>query len=316
MSQLIQLRQKIKAIKNTQKITHAVRLVSMSLYAKLEKKHIALRYYMQNIKKLFAQTIVQVPKWKNPLLFPDDICDKNPLFVIVSTSKGLCGSLNQNLFHYIDQSLTIDPKQTPHFITIGKKAINFLQPKYPDNILCNYTELNSNNYTIIASDLIDKIMLGPIKFSSVTFYSSQLKNTFFVQMPKKSTLIPFVYDELEEKLDKNEKASKTTQISTKAENEDIKDLQTPTSELKNTDLIWEQDFVETLDYLATCYVKEFITNLLYQGLLAEQAARFIAMDGSTTNANKYLEKLTLIYNKQRQALITREVSELSAASAK
>lgn len=67
-----------------------------------------------------------------------------------------------------------------------------------------------------------------------------------------------------------------------------------------------------LDYLSILYVRSVILNLLFQSLLAEQAARFLAMDNSTRNADKFLDKLVLQYNKQRQALITREVSELSA----
>ncbi|MFH0898100.1 MAG: FoF1 ATP synthase subunit gamma [bacterium] len=296
MSQLIQLRQKIKSIKTTQKITHAVRLVSMSLYAKLEKRHSPLKYYTQQLKKIFESLQAISPDWKHPILLPNDILDTKPLFIIIATSKGLCGSLNSNLFRYFEETYAEEKTKSVAFITIGKKATSFIQEKSPDNIICNYTELNSNNYASIANDLLDKIMHGKIKYSSVTTYASNLK-TFFIQKPHKTTLIPFLVDEIEEKIEITEKSSPQT-----------------TDLVDETEPIWEQKPLEILDYLATCYLREFIIRLLYQSLLAEQAARFIAMDGSTNNAKKILEKLTLLYNKQRQSLITKEVSEFSSTS--
>jgi len=291
VSQLIQLRQKIKSIKTTRKITHAVRLVSMSLYAKLERKNTALKYYTKNLKALFNELSAQNVQWKHPILLPGDLQNSTPLFIFIATSKGLCGSLNSNLYRYFEQKFVKDSNQSPRFITIGKKATSYIQEQYPDNIVCNYTELNSNNYASIASDLLEKIIHGKEKFSSVTFYGSYLK-TFFTQRPQKMTLIPFLLDELEEEAEGNS------------------DVQTePLPE--EADVIWEQKIHKTLDYLGICYLREFMIKVLYQSLLAEQAARFIAMDSSTNNADKMLEKLTLQYNKQRQALITKEVSELS-----
>ncbi len=291
MSQLIQLRQKIKSIKTTRKITHAVRLVSMSLYAKLEKRHTALKYYTQVLKTLFNELSAQDTQWKHPILLPKDLRDSTPLFIFIATSRGLCGSLNSNLYRYFEQTFTKDSHQTPRFITIGKKATSYVQKQFPDSIVCNYTELNSNNYASIASDLLEKIIHGEEKFSSVTFYGSYLKS-FFMQRPQKMTLIPFLADELEEK------TTEALDVSIELFPEE-------------TDVIWEQKIHDTLDYLAICYLREFMIKVLYQSLLAEQAARFIAMDSSTSNADKILEKLTLNYNKQRQALITMEVSELS-----
>ena len=85
-----------------------------------------------------------------------------------------------------------------------------------------------------------------------------------------------------------------------------------TLDTSQTDITWEQDKSEILNYTAQRFINSSILNILFQSLLAENAARFLAMDSSTTNAENFLEKLTLQYNKSRQALITREVSELSA----
>ena len=295
VSQLIQLRQKIKGIKTTRKITHAVRLVSMSLYAKLERRHTPLKAYITTLKKFFKELLSRAPLWKHPIFTPKDILDSKPLYIVIATSKGLCGSLNSNFLRYFEDTFTPEKEQNPYFITIGKKATKFVQEQGFKNIICNYAELSSNNYASVASDLLDKITDRSFKFSSVTFYSSYLKS-FFAQRPRKTTLIPFLLDELEGK-----KQTVTDETPKKEEDDD-------------DELIWEQKKFKTLDHLALFYVRERIITLLYQSLLAEQAARFIAMDGSTSNADKIIEKLTLQYNKQRQALITREVSELSATT--
>ena len=89
MSQLAQLKQQIKSIQTTKKITHAVRLVSMSLYGKLERQRAPLSTYMNNVRSLFIH-LAQDAQWNDRILFPGDVLDQNPLFIIVGTSRGLC----------------------------------------------------------------------------------------------------------------------------------------------------------------------------------------------------------------------------------
>jgi F-type H+-transporting ATPase subunit gamma len=263
MSQIAPLRNKIRAIQTTKKITHAVRLVSMSSFSKLEKESICMNYYTDNLTKAFVTLLAQVPDWKHRALFPEDLLDSNPLIILISSSKGLCGSFNS---------------QTPSFIAIGKKAVKFLDEKKFGNILCRYPELTHVNFTTIAQELTDLICEGKQIHSSVLFYSNHLKN-FFIQAPVKQTLIPLSLQEAEKSY---------------------------------IDFEWEQDKKEILNYMALRYIKSSILNLLFQSLISESAARFLTMDKATTNAEEYLEDLTLQYNKSRQALITREVSELSA----
>ena len=278
MSQIAPLRNKIRAIQTTKKITHAVRLVSMSSFSKLEKESICMNYCTDNLTKVFVTLLAQVPDWKHRALFPQDILDSNPLIILISSSKGLCGSFNSNLFRYFDRSFFIEEHQTPSFIAIGKKAVKFLDEKRYGNILCRYPELTHANFTTIAQELTDLICEGKEIYSSVLFYSNHFKN-FFIQAPAKQTLIPLSLQEAEKKY---------------------------------IDFEWEQDKTEILNYMVFRYIKGSILNLLFQSLISESAARFLTMDKATTNAEEYLEDLTLQYNKSRQALITREVSELSA----
>jgi len=288
MSQLAPLRQKIRLIQTTKKITHAVRLVSMSFYNKLDKLNAPISTYAENVKSCFLDVLAHAPEWKSDLLFPDDAFDSRPLFIIISTSKGLCGSLNSNLIRYMESSLFIEKTQAPHFITIGQKATTFIKEKDFGEIICSYTEVNSHNFLTLADDLIDKVSNSGFRYSSVSFFSSVAKS-FFAQMPSKFTLIPMSLDPI------------------------MKQGVQEAEALEGTEPIWEQTQEEILEHLSIRYLRSSIINILFQAIRAEHAARFLAMENSTNNAEKYLERLTLQFNKMRQALITKEVSELSAS---
>ncbi|QQR48564.1 F0F1 ATP synthase subunit gamma [bacterium] len=298
MSELVRLKQQIKSIQTTRKITHAVRLVSMSLYARLEKQNTGLDYYMDNIKRCLLDLVAGSGgiEWKNDLLFPDDILDSTPLYIIISSAKGLCGSFNSSLFRYIERSLFIEEHQSPRFIIVGQKAMRFVNSKAWGDVICHYSELNSGNYMSIANDLVNKILTSKSVPSSIVFFNNFLKS-FFIQEPSKTVFTPLSLDGI---------FSKKTSSSVHHSNEQPEETKAP-----SVDYVWEQEPQDVLDSVAVSYIKVFIMNVLFQSLLAEQAARFLAMDSATTNADKYLDKLVLHYNKQRQSAITREVAELS-----
>lgn len=287
MSHLIQLKRRIKSIKTTEKITHAMRLIAMSLYSKLDKQNEPLQEYNKKIENLFLYLCKQCPEWKNEIFLSDEILDPNPLFIVISSTKGFCGGLNNNLFRYMEHKLHIEEHQTPTFITIGKKTTAFVQEKNFGTILSTHHDLNSNNFASLAKNIAKVITEAKPHYSSVTIYSTFFKN-FFAQKPTISKIIPFTL-EAEENSD-SESA------------EAFADLEP----------IWEQNKLEIVNFVAHKYLNTQMTHILFQALISEYASRFVAMDNATTNADKYLETLTLQFNKLRQALITREVSELSA----
>lgn len=294
MSHLVQLKQQIKSIQTTKKITHAIRLVSMSLYSKLEKQNTPLKYYQRKVQKNFMQLIEALPVWKDSVLFPQDVQDLSPLIVIIATSKGLCGSLNSNMFRYIKQSLFLEANQRPQVIAIGQKAIKYAKEQTFGELVCTYGELSSSHFIAIADDLMEKIFCATSPYSSVTFFSNEFRS-FFLQKPHKISLIPVM---VERAFVHSDSASHTEQD---------KDLL-----LSEEDFIWEQPGDQIAHYFAKMYIRSSIMNILLQALISEHAARFIAMDNSFSNAEKILDKLVLQFNKMRQTLITREVAELTA----
>lgn len=283
MSKQIQLKQKIKSIQTTKKITNAIRQVSMSLYSKLEHNSPAIRNYTQNLKNLFTELISYDQTWQNPLLFPKS-STPNPLIVIVATSKGLCGGLNSNLFKFVEKDFASQKLKNPKFITVGNKAPAYMRDREWGEIIVNYNDFSSNNYISIANDLITKFTDAPIPFTSITIYHNESRS-FFIQRPTKFQLVP---------LQVNQANSETAHRKIHKE------------------FIWEQNINATLDYLSIRYIKGQLLFILFQALISEYSARFVAMDSSTTNADKFIDRVTLQYNKLRQGEITREVSELCA----
>lgn len=289
MSQLIQLKRRIKSIKTTEKVTHAMRLIAMSLYTKLEKERVPIKYYKQNVENTFKYLSAQHPSWQKKIFSHQDLLDSRPLFIIISATKGFCGGLNNNLFKYLEMVLFVEEHQQPKFITIGKKATAYVKNNNLGEIIESIHDLNSNNYIDISNKLTKIITEKGDAFSSVTMYSSTFKN-FFAQRPSKNIVLPIKFEESNEN-----------------------DQESPLNTEDGIEPIWEQNPSCVLNYMANKYINSYMMNILFQALVSEYAARFVAMDGATTNAENYLETLTRQFNKLRQALITREVSELSAS---
>lgn len=289
VSQLTHIRQKIHSIQTTKKITHAVRLVSMSLYGKLERQEKAFASCLDTVERSFiAFAKPAMESWEHPTIFPTDTADTEPLFIIAATNKGLCGSLNANLFRYISIILNVGEHQQPSFIAIGSRAQKFILENNLGHVIATYNDLKIENLAELTNTIIESIFTVPKPFSSVTLYGNFGKS-FFAQTPYHLSLLP---------LD----PSKMTQN----EQQPLIDLD---------DIIWEQNRDYVLEQLARQYLQSRLAHFLFHTLKAEHAARFLAMENSTNNAEKCLENLTLLFNKTRQALITREVAELGAGSA-
>ncbi len=286
MSQLIRLRRQIKSIETTKKITYAMRLISMSLYGKLETQGKPLAHYRKMLTQLFNEVTDANVGWDNPILFPKQEGNKRPLIIIVASTKGLCGSFNSNLFRHIKRELHLQDSQEPTFVTIGSKARNFTRNEGLGSAEKQFNNFNSANFLHIADDITEIITGAEKPFTSVTFYSNYF-HSFFLQKPDATQLIPFNPDEPDEPKE-------------------------PGEDLVH-ELIWEQDPRDVLDFLSLRYLRGSICHLLFQSLLSEQASRFVAMDNATGNADKFLERLTIKYNKARQAMITKELSELTAS---
>lgn len=284
MSLLIQLRYRIKAIDTIKKITHAMRLISMSARSRLKSKEEPLRTYIKTSHDLLARLQGFAPGWKNPILHPPSDTPTKQLIILIGAQRGLCGNFNTTLFHFFEKILTEQPyknDQKISLIPIGKKAIGYLEENSRVAVIQEYSELNARTIPTIALEITNFIFSQPEPFTQVHVLSNQLK-TFFIQKPHDTQLIPF--------------ESVHTDSQKKSADQD--------------QYQWDQSPTELLDQLARSTIESELHYLLFESLLAEHAARFISMDNATRNAQTLLEETQLQYNKLRQAKITKELTEL------
>jgi len=283
MAELIQMRQRIKAIETIKKITHAMRLISMSTHSQLKHKEEPLIRYRNEIEQLFYKVKHTWPNWHNLVIMPRKSHKHKDLIILVGAQKGLCGTFNSLLFKAFESILSHYNREHIVLIAVGKRATDYLQAKKNATIITTYNKFTTGTFSTVLKELTGTIMKANPTFHSVTVVSNVLK-TFFFQKPKASSIIPLTKDIYKEQI----------------------------HEIPE-DYTWEQSPQELLDLLAHLFIEASLHHLLFQSLLAEQAARFLSMDNSTRNAEGILEKTQITYNKLRQAKITKELTELSGS---
>jgi len=283
MAELIQIRQRIKAIETIKKITHAMRLISMSTHSRLKHKEEPLAHYHDTVERLFYKIKNAFPGWHNPIIRPRKSRKHKDLIILIGSQKGLCGTFNSLLFKSFESILSHYNREHVVLIAVGKRAGDHLRAKQFAPIIATYDKFTTSTFKTILKELTATIMKAEPTFHSVTIVSNVLK-TFFFQKPKASSIIPLNKDAHEDK----------------------------PYELPE-DYVWEQPPYELLDELVHLFIESTLHYLLFQSLLSEQAARFLSMDNATRNAEGLLEETELKYNKLRQAKITKELTELSSS---
>ncbi len=288
MPSLKDIKNRIGSVKSTQKITKAMKMIST---ARLTKA----RYNLQNNKEYshaiqsFANAIISQFKKSDTLDIPKFVenftrssTKHNVLTILLSTDKGLCGALNTFLFKEFHNQLSAG-SITENLITIGKKAFDFTKNKIPTLNSTPYFASKAENH----AQIIDEI-LAIIKQKNIT----QLKIIFpefistMVQKPK-TIIFP-------QKLVHIIKSNSSNAVNEHYEIEGCKVL------------LVEKSLEEA--------IKSLIQEAISQMICSEHSARMIAMDSASNNATAKIKDLTLIYNKTRQANITREILEIVAGS--
>jgi F-type H+-transporting ATPase subunit gamma len=276
MSQLIKLREQIKTIKTIQKITQAMRLVSMSIHSRLNNQKVYLKNYQSELNKIAAV----IDTYSNDNSENFNLAPKK-LIILIGSQKGLCSSFNQDIL----RKFLIYKASQPNIeiMVIGKKLIDIMQRKSKiDHKIMKFTPANLSE---ISSHIFNYIT-NQTDFNEVFCLSNSSKN-FFTHLTKITPLLPI-------------QPNKTSSISAVPE----KDNQEP--------YIWEHPLAEIAKTLTMSQLKLNIYCLLFDSLIAEYAARFRSMDNATRNASELLETTERQYRKVRQAKITRELVELSA----
>jgi F-type H+-transporting ATPase subunit gamma len=279
-----EIRAQIKSISNTRKITSAMEMVAASKMRKAQDRMAASRPYSDKIRAVIHHLAQANPEYHHPYLLKREA--KRVGFIVVSSDRGLCGGLNNNLFRDVlkrmremhDQGVEID------ICTIGQKASNFFSRL--GTLKAQVTHLGD------APEITH--IIGTVKCMLTAYDEGEIDQTFVV------------YNRFVNTMTQQPTFEQLLPISTEEEEEELK---------HHWDYIYEPDAKSVLDGL----LMRFIESQVYQGVVeniaCEMAARMVAMKSATDNAGNLIDELQLAYNKARQAAITQELSEIVAGAA-
>ena len=283
MPSLIDIRRRVRSVKNTQQITKAMKLVSAAKLRKAQDRALAARPYATMLKQTLAnvaEAALQNPDGaSHPLLAVRP--EKRILIVVITADSGLAGGFNANLIKMAHQFAIANKDAELSFELIGKKGINYFRKRY----------------TTIAGTHTDKFRT--VKFEDAEAIANAISGRF------ERGEIDAVY------MFSNE--FKTAMAPTLAKNR-ILPIELPKS-AGTVDYLYEQKPEELLGSLLPRYVKLLVYRAFLESVAAEHAARMTAMSAATSNASDVIDRLTLEMNRVRQASITREIIEIVSGAA-
>jgi F-type H+-transporting ATPase subunit gamma len=279
------IRVKIASFKSTQKITKAMEMVAASKMRKAQDRMRATRPYAQRIRRVIGHLRKANPDFKHPYLVEREA--KSVGFIVITTDRGLCGGLNVNLFKTTLATLRDWQNRGAQIslCLIGSKGVQFFRRLGNVQTLATVTHLGDRPHV---ADLIGtiKVMLDLYKdgkLDHVFLVHNEFVNTMS-QKPIVRQLLPVVTED-EDKLQ------------------------------KMWDYIYEPSAAELLEGVLMRYIESQVYQGAVENVACEMAARMVAMKSATDNAGKLIEELQLIYNKARQAAITKEISEIVGGAA-
>ena len=286
MPNLKELKNRISSVKSTRKITSAMKMVAASKLRRAQELAESSRVYADSLSFILSSL---AGKTSNSSDLPEILTGrenpKNSLLIINSSDRGLCGGFNSNLFRNAKKWISDQQAlgKSVKIMTVGKKASSFYKRTDLD-VVANFDDLNSNERQLQVSEEIKNKIMQLFDNNEVDEVSI-LFNKFvsaIAQEPTYQSLIPLNNDETEE----NE------------------------TETNNAVFEFEPDKNELLEYLVP---RNFLTQI-YRSVLessaSEHAARMTSMDNATRNAGDMIDRLTLTYNRTRQAFITKELIEI------
>ncbi|MGH8222073.1 MAG: F0F1 ATP synthase subunit gamma [Woeseiaceae bacterium] len=279
-----EVRVKIASIKSIQKITKAMEMVAASKMRRAQQRMRAARPYADKIRSVIGHLRIANPNHRHPFLVEREV--KAVGMIVVSSDRGFCGALNLNVFKQVLASVRDWQEKSAemHLCLIGNKAMQFFRRlKLP--ITASITHLGDTPHI---ADLIGtvKAMLDLYEEGKIDRLYL-LSNRFVNTMTQKPTILQLL----------------------PAETVDAADLQER----------WDYIYEPAPDELISSYMMRYIESQVYraaiENLACEMAARMVAMKSATDNAGKLIDELQLIYNKARQAAITKEISEIVGGAA-
>jgi F-type H+-transporting ATPase subunit gamma len=286
-----EIRTKIKSVQNTRKITKAMEMVAASKMRKAQDRMRATRPYGDKIRNIAAHLAFANTEYRHPFLVKHEGDEKRGVgLIVVTTDKGLCGGLNTNALRLAFTKIKEwqGEGRSIGVTAIGNKGLGFMQ-RLGAKVVSHVTALGDTPH-------LDKL-IGPVKVQLDAYSRGELDSVHLVytrfintmkQEPAIEQLLPLPADRLKG----DDHATQGT-----------------------WDYIYEPDPREVLEQLLVRYVEQLVYQSVAENMASEQSARMVAMKAASDNAKTVIDDLTLVYNKTRQAAITKELSEIVGGAA-
>jgi len=285
-----EIRLKIKSVQNTRKITKAMEMVAASKMRKAQDRMRNTRPYGDKIRNIVAHLAQANPEYRHPFVVRRNEI-RNVGLILVSTDKGLCGGLNTNIQRAVLQRVKAWESQGAKFqaSAIGNKGFGFLQ-RLNANIVAHAVQLGDKPHL--------ERLIGPVKLQLDAYAEGKVDAVYIAytrfintmkQEPVIEQLLPLSAERFEQTVEEKRAYS--------------------------WDYLYEPDAQRVIDELMTRYVEALVYQSVAENMASEQSARMVAMKAASDNAQNIIEELQLIYNKSRQASITKELSEIVGGAA-
>jgi F-type H+-transporting ATPase subunit gamma len=285
-----EIRLKIKSVQNTRKITKAMQMVAASKMRKAQDRMRAARPYGDKIRNIAARLALANPEYRHPFVVKRAETRAVGL-ILVSTDKGLCGGLNTNT----QRAVLARIKQWQadgvklQATAVGNKGLGFMQ-RLRANIVSHAVHLGD-------APNLEKL-IGPVKVQLDAYTRGEVDAVYlaysrFINTMKQETMIEQLLPLSSERFAQSEEERRAYAW----------------------DYLYEPDPQRVIDELMTRYVEALVFQSVAENMASEQSARMVAMKAASDNAKKLIDELQLIYNKTRQAGITKEISEIVGGAA-
>ena len=283
-----EIRGKIKSVENTKKITKAMEMVAASKMRRAQERMRSARPYSDKIRNIASNLAEANPEYTHPFLVKQE-GSKTVGIIVVTTDKGLCGGLNTNALRVLTTKLRELEGQGKKIeaVAIGNKGFGFLN-RIGARVVSHAIQIGDTPH-------LDKL-IGPVKVLLDAYQEGRLDAVYivytkFINTMKQEPMLEQLLPLSSERMTADKKTG------------------------PDWDYIYEPDAQSVIDELLVRYVEALIYQAVAENLASEQSARMVAMKAASDNAGNVIGELRLVYNKTRQAAITKELSEIVAGAA-
>ena len=284
-----ELRTKIKSVENTKKITKAMEMISVSKMRKAQERMRTARPYSEKIRTIATHLGQANPEYVHAFMKQND--GKSVGFIVVTTDKGLCGGMNTNVLRAVTNKIRDLQAQGvgTQAVAIGNKGFGYLG-RIGAKVVSHVTQLGDTPHL--------ERLIGPVKVMLDAYMKGEinavyLSYTKFINTMKQEPVIEQLLPLSDHKMRTETRAAGSFAW----------------------DYLYEPDAPTVIDDLLELYIESLVYQAVAENMASEQSARMVAMKAATDNAGNVIGELKLIYNKTRQAAITKELSEIVAGAA-